>query len=58
MDCQSAVNMASKVLIVRQYEEHVNQKRHARPLRFTEIERANHFVNIAIGGFLVEVLVC
>jgi hypothetical protein len=48
----------SKVLIARQYEEHVKQKHHVRPIRFIEIEGANHFVSIAIGGFLVEVLVC
>jgi hypothetical protein len=48
----------SKVLIARQYEEHVKNKRHVRPIWFTEIEGANHFVSVSSGGFLVEVCVC
>ena len=44
----------SKVLIARQYEEHVKQKRHVRPIRFTEIEGANHFVSVVIRRSLVE----
>jgi hypothetical protein len=44
----------SKVLIARQYEEHVKNKRHVRSIRFTEIEGANHFVSVSIGGSLLR----
>lgn len=39
-----------KVVVERRYEEHVKQNHQIRPIRFTEIEGANHFVSISVYG--------